>query len=383
MDAIQDEIDSDLIEDNYLFTQDDIGTICYPIFDELRKRDKLIDVHIQVDGKDIPAHKIILASTIPYFHAMFTLDMVESSKSTVEIQNEIDGTAFELLIDYCYSGQLKITLFNVESLLVGASFLQLSKVSNACCDFLKKHLHVSNVLGVQAFADAFGFADLVESAKKFIHKKFQEVIDCEEYLRLSVNQVIEIISSDDLNVASEDKVFEAVMLWIKHEEDSRKQHLPSLLKLVRLPLLTPQYLADYVTAEELVRNSLACRDLVDEAKDYHLMPERRSLLQNFRTRQRSCPMLKGLIYAVGGLTKNGESLSTVEVFNSEKNIWYKAEAMTMMRSRVGVAVMNNKLYAIGGYDGQERLNTVEVFDPMTKLWTKVISMNCRRRYVIY
>ena len=30
------------------------------------------------------------------------------------------------------------------------------------------------------------------------------------------------------------------------------------------------------------------------------------------------------------------------------------------RSRVGVAVMQNRLYAIGGYNGQERLNTVEV-----------------------
>jgi kelch-like protein 18 len=34
--------------------------------------------------------------------------------------------------------------------------------------------------------------------------------------------------------------------------------------------------------------------------------------------------------------------------------------MSMLRSRVGVAVMQNRLFAIGGYNGQERLNTVEV-----------------------
>ena len=56
-----------------------------------------------------------------------------------------------------------------------------------------------------------------------------------------------------------------------------------------------------------------------------------------------------------------------------------AEAMSMLRSRVGVAVMKNRLYAIGGYNGTERLNTVEVFDSVTKRWSRVASMNfCRR-----
>jgi kelch-like protein 18 len=36
--------------------------------------------------------------------------------------------------------------------------------------------------------------------------------------------------------------------------------------------------------------------------------------------------------------------------------------MSMLRSRVGVAVMQNRLFAIGGYNGQERLNTVEASD---------------------
>ena len=44
-------------------------------------------------------------------------------------------------------------------------------------------------------------------------------------------------------------------------------------------------------------------DLVDEARDYHLMPERRSLLQSFRTKPRRCKDVAGVIYAVGGQTK--------------------------------------------------------------------------------
>jgi len=39
----------------------------------------------------------------------------------------------------------------------------------------------------------------------------------------------------------------------------------------------------------------------------------------------------------------------------------------------------DKLYAVGGYDGQERLNTVEVFDPVVNRWKLVKPMLCKRR----
>lgn len=50
-----------------------------------------------------------------------------------------------------------------------------------------------------------------------------------------------------------------MLRWVKKEPDGRSQHLPQLLSLVRLPLLTPQYLADRVATEELVKGSHKCR----------------------------------------------------------------------------------------------------------------------------
>ena len=48
-----------------------------------------------------------------------------------------------------------------------------------------------------------------------------------------------------------------------------------------------------------------CRDLLDEAKDYHLMPDRRAKLHTFAIRPRCCSDVAGVIYAVGGLTSLG------------------------------------------------------------------------------
>ena len=55
------------------------------------------------------------------------------------------------------------------------------------------------------------------------------------------------------------QVFEALMLWLLKEPDKRKKQLPSLLTKVRLPLMTPQTLADVVAQDTLVKTSLKCR----------------------------------------------------------------------------------------------------------------------------
>ena len=55
------------------------------------------------------------------------------------------------------------------------------------------------------------------------------------------------------------EVFEAVMRWVKRDPDVRKKDLPKMLATVRMPLLTPQYLTDRVSVEELIRTSHECR----------------------------------------------------------------------------------------------------------------------------
>lgn len=70
----------------------------------------------------------------------------------------------------------------------------------------------------------------------------------------------------------------------------------------------------------------------------------------------------------------------VEAFDPLANRWEKCHPMTTARSRVGVAVVNGMLYAIGGYDGQLRLSTVEVYNPETDTWARAGSMNSKRRY---
>lgn len=52
--------------------------------------------------------------------------------------------------------------------------------------------------------------------------------------------------------------------------------------------------------------------------------------------------------------------------------------MTSRRLQFGAAVIDNKLYVVGGRDGLKTLNIVECYDFKTKTWTGMPSMSTHR-----
>ena len=53
-------------------------------------------------------------------------------------------------------------------------------------------------------------------------------MESEEFMLLPVNQLVDIISSEELNVRSEEQVYQAVMGWIKYNIQERRQNLPTV-----------------------------------------------------------------------------------------------------------------------------------------------------------
>lgn len=52
--------------------------------------------------------------------------------------------------------------------------------------------------------------------------------------------------------------------------------------------------------------------------------------------------------------------------------------MSVPRNRVGVAVMDGLLYAVGGCAGTEYHNSVECYDPETDTWSNIKPMHVKR-----
>ena len=99
--------------------------------------------------------------------------------------------------------------------------------------------------------------------------------------------------------------------------ETKKRYVCCLqvLQHVRLPLMSPKFLVGTVGSELLIKSDDSCRDLVDEAKNYLLLPQERPLMQGPRTRPRK-PIRCGEVLFAGRVQKGGR-----EPERSRVNSW--------------------------------------------------------------
>ncbi|XP_064349167.1 kelch-like protein 1 isoform X2 [Camelus dromedarius] len=356
------------------------------------KQQQLCDVILIVGNRKIPAHRLVLSSVSDYFAAMFTSDVCEAKQEEIKMEG-IDPNALWDLVQFAYTGCLELKEETIENLLAAACLLQLPQVVEVCCHFLMKLLHPSNCLGIRAFADAQGCIELMKVAHSYTMENIMEVMRNQEFLLLPAEELHKLLASDDVNVPDEETIFHALMMWVKYDMQRRCNDLSMLLAFIRLPLLPPQILAD-LENHALFKNDLECQKLILEAMKYHLLPERRTLMQSPRTKPRKSTV--GTLYAVGGMDNNkgvtvlegpiyavgghdGWSyLNTVERWDPQSQQWTFVASMSIARSTVGVAALNGKLYSVGGRDGSSCLSSMEYYDPHTNKWNMCAPM-CKRR----
>ena len=88
-------------------------------------------------------------------------------------------------------------------------------------------------------------------------------------------------------------------------------------------------------------------------------------------------VLEGKLYARRG--DDGSSvLSSVESYDPASYQCLAVASMWTVRTNLGVGVLEGKLYALGGCYGSSVLSSVEAYDPATDQWTAVASMSTRR-----
>ncbi|EEB15831.1 conserved hypothetical protein [Pediculus humanus corporis] len=342
----------------------------------MRKNNQLCDVVLRTGENLLPAHKVVLSSASPYFHAMFNDDLAEKLKTEITIQ-DIDASALKILVDFSYTGQVTITEENVQVLLPASSILQMLSVREACCKFLMRQLHPTNCLGIKSFADAHSCKELLKQSQRFALHHFQDVVSTEEFMLLPFNEIKDLISNTQLNITSEEKVFLAVLSWVRHDLSSREKYISELMKHVRLPLMSRNFLLSHVDSEILIRENSECKELLLEAMRYHLSPEQRSAFASERTILRKPEGLKPYLFAVGGGSLFAIH-SECEVFNPRTESWNPIAPMLYRRSRSGVTGLGNLLYVVGGYDGASDLATAEIYEYQINKWTAITPMGTKR-----
>jgi N-acetylneuraminic acid mutarotase len=93
-------------------------------------------------------------------------------------------------------------------------------------------------------------------------------------------------------------------------------------------------------------------------------------------------VVNGKIYVIGG-TGGGGYINTNEEYNPATNTWATKKPMPTPRASFGIAVYQNKIYCIGGgvdsFEGVIGVN--EVYDPLTDTWETKTSMPTAREFL--
>ncbi|KAL7286216.1 hypothetical protein TKK_0019512 [Trichogramma kaykai] len=143
--------------------------------------ESLSDVKLRTaGGKEIPAHRVVLAAASPVFKAMFSHDMLENKSQSVDMIDVSFETVVEFL-RYIYTGRIKnneITL-SIELLTTSEKY-QLELLKNACEKILSSTLSTENSLEMLKISDTYSANHLKKETVDFIKSHINGLSDVHE-----------------------------------------------------------------------------------------------------------------------------------------------------------------------------------------------------------
>ena len=392
------------------------------------------DVILEVEGRQLATHRCVLAANSRFFYTMFRNGMKDSNQKLLSMKS-ISFQSMSLILDYFYTREIVINDENVLELLNASSFLLVTPVKNACIEVLSKRLGSDNCFSIMQIAEQFGADILAKRAKDFIKLNFFIVVNNEEFVSISQEELVHFISSDDIQVEKEEEVYQCVLKWVKHEA-SRVTLLPELLKHLRQGSLPKGFLESELTKEPqlVVANSHAVppskkgndpkgskkSNSVESAVEQQLRPstEMHDIMIGVDTstyREAFCfdvsqneilslgdfsewqydpqvVVVGQTVYLVGGRKYNSENVKRVSAlcFGDAKKMmssagvkmrleWKAKAPFEEARLQASLVALDGLLYYISGWNLSRRCtNTVECYDPERDEWNSCAGLNTAR-----
>uniref|UniRef100_A0A1B0AAS7 Kelch-like protein diablo n=1 Tax=Glossina pallidipes TaxID=7398 RepID=A0A1B0AAS7_GLOPL len=333
---------------------------------------KRCDFTLEAEHESIYVHKVVLVAVSPYFKAMLEHNLKENAESTVKF-TDVKAIALKTIVDYVYSGEINITEDTVQSLLSTSDLLQIDWVKEQCEHFLMTKIGPTNCFGIWRIADMHSCKELFAYCKAYILKHFPQLINYEEFLMLSFEEVKAIIVSDDLYVKVEEIAFQSVLNWVKHKREERTPHLRELMSHVNLSLLKPEFLRNLYRSEPLFCNGFS-----------GMLPTNKKRFSSdtppFKRRKTQNRYMPCVIFA-GGQKEGCKISKTCKVYDISNNEMFGVSPLRERRTDLSAVSLHGLVYAMGGlpnwYD-IKYLQTVERYDPVIDEWTKITPMHTGR-----
>ncbi|XP_068083909.1 kelch-like protein 10 [Anabrus simplex] len=348
----------------------------------LRKEHLLCDGIINCsDGEKVLVHRVLMCAVSPYFKTAFTSCLNQESNGKTEVNVTIPRRILETILDFAYTGKCDVTWENVRELLPAAEKYDVNGVIQQCSSFLMKELRPENCLSVIRFARPYFCSNLEMKAKRYVCYYIRSILQYRHgFEELTAQELEGILSDDELNVKEEEMVFDAIMKWVDVNPEARKHNLRELLHCPRYALMNFHYFSEVVMKNRYILENKSCSVALMLA---NMESEKVRHIGHLDSTDLLCrPRVPyEILFAVGGWS-GGSPTNFMETYDVRADRWFlSADNDSTPRAYHGICVLNNLIYIIGGFDGDENFNSMRSFDPLTHFWSERACMNEPRCYV--
>ena len=220
------------------------------------------------DCKEFKAHKDILSKASPFFEKLLNSDMKEAKEGIIRLEMS-DESVMSAILEFIYTGSVQTiaTREMAENLFFMADYLFLPKLKSLAMRVVGNlaTLNASNCISTYRFAELYRFDEILSRTKQFILANFTSVAKSNQFLNLSNKEVEMWISSDEIDVTTEENVFEIILTWIGRDENERKKYFAELFRQVRLVYVSRDFLCNAIATNCHVKANDGCLDLVKAA----------------------------------------------------------------------------------------------------------------------
>ncbi|CAF1358667.1 unnamed protein product [Adineta steineri] len=347
------------------------------ILNELRKNNLLCDAIILTkEYIEYPVHRFILAAVSPYFRMAFTSE-------NRYLQLDIECDTLELLLDYAYTRKCILTLDNIIKLIDAAKLCQMTSLFHYCCEYLIFNLNDENVFHLYNFAKINSDIKLFNATYQYIMYHFINMTKTSKtFVELSIEQLIEFITNDDLNVRNEENLFDACIKWIDYNIEQRKSFIVQLIRNLRLGLISSSIFINKIKQHSYIRNNNECKPIIGETFRLLYKLDNEGLIDN----DINCSFIRPrhpheMIFAFGGWS-GGNATNMLEAYDVRADKWTIISTdQVSPRAYHGCITIADKMYIIGGFDGTEYFSSCRTFHLIDRVWNDIAPMNERRCYV--
>ncbi len=340
----------------------------------LREESVLCDVQLEAEGKQISAHKAVLAAASPYFRAMFSGSFRETRSQVVPMK-ELSYVGLSSVIQCIYTTSIDIDVEKIEDVFPAAHLLQMNDIVDECIEWIGKNINKTNCFKFLKIAERFDNEGVQEVITKFLLENFVAVSEMKDFDEIPKQALVSYISSDALKTdVNEYAVFQAARKWIMANEVEANE-ITEIMMHIRFGLISPSVLND-LSSDNLIDENKECRKMIRDSLSYHNNIFSQPFYQGALNRPRGEP---GLLFIPSSERSEGYNVKNDHV-DVEFVSFPKLKIANSLRLDVPVVFstmrsiqINNFLFVMG-VSGNGYQNFAKRYDASSNSWLDLASV---------